>query len=286
LVTAATAAGQSERGRIQHAPRVDAPMPGAGDRWLSAPWPFTSCAPSPRLYLFDIDGTLLATQAAATNRTHKDAFGHAIGEVFNIPNVRVEDVDHSGKTDVWILRLLLEHHGVPAAAATPAALAAAQRAMEAYCAARGAEVAASVAVLPGAAALLARLRATGACLGLVTGNPEAIAEMKVRAAGLAHFFSVGAFGSDAEDRAVLVERARAAAQALGVGGGAPPATWHTGDTPMDVDAAARAGARSVAVATGHYTLDALRLLPGTHAAVPDLCDAAEMARVFGLREGE
>jgi len=256
--------------------------------WLAAPWPAAGApAPSPRLFLFDVDGTLLATQAAATNRVHKDAFGAAVAAVFGVPGVRVEDVDHSGKTDVWILRLLLARHGVPAAAATPAALAAAQRAMVAFCAARGAELAAGVAVLPGVVALLERLRATGACLGLVTGNLEAIAELKVRAAGLAHFFSVGAFGSDAEDRAELVARARAAAAALGVGAGAPEiATWHAGDTPMDVDAAARAGAAGVAVATGHYTAEALRALPGAHAVVRDFCDAGEMARVFGLREGE
>jgi len=154
--------------------------------------------------------------------------------------------------------------------------------MVAYCAARGAELAASVAVLPGAAALLARLRATGACLGLVTGNLEAIAEMKVRAAGLGGFFSVGAFGSDAEDRAELIVRARAAADARRAAAAPPLAVWHVGDTPMDVDAAARAGARGVGVATGHYTVQTLRALPGDHAVVADLCDAGELARVFDL----
>ena len=47
-------------------------------------------------------------------------------------------------------------------------------------------------------------------LSLVTGNYEAIAHMKLGAAGIGHYFprGQGGFGSDHEDRSMLPEIAR------------------------------------------------------------------------------
>jgi phosphoglycolate phosphatase-like HAD superfamily hydrolase len=96
-------------------------------------------------------------------------------------------------------------------------------------------------------------------LGLVTGNYAAIARLKLRRAGIGHWFdaAIGAFGSDAEDRAELPAIARRRAGEPG----APYPRERTiviGDTPRDIACAHADGARSVAVATGPFGVDELR----------------------------
>jgi phosphoglycolate phosphatase-like HAD superfamily hydrolase len=234
------------------------------------------------VYLFDIDGTLLETNSSASNSTHKESFTAAMSHVFGVDGVSISEVDHSGKTDVWILRLLCAARGVPDSVVTHKSLLRAQTVMVEYCAERLAMLKGSVSVLPGVEPLLNRIRATGACLGLVTGNLEGIAEMKIRAAGLGDFFSCGGFGSDAEDRAELVARAAAAAAArAGVDRGRLR-VFHCGDTPYDLDAAHRAGARGVGVCTGSYSAPRLRECAGDHILVENFCDAAELTHVFEL----
>jgi phosphoglycolate phosphatase len=53
-----------------------------------------------------------------------------------------------------------------------------------------------------------------------------------------------------------------------------------GDTPLDVGVALSAGARSVAVATGSYSMDALRT-SGADAVLADLSDHAEALAALG-----
>ena len=221
--------------------------------WLGpSPTPPPTSSPPSHLILFDIDGTLLScsSRLPGANRVQEEAFSFAARTAWGLPG-GLHDVEHSGKTDLWILRELHEKLGGPAPARA-AAVAAAAAAMEAHV--RAAEAAGSMAaglqVLPGVAALLPRLLASNAALGLVTGNLQAIAWAKLSAAGLpTAAFCCGGFGSDAEDRAVLVLAAVARARAA-LGGAAPLRVTHVGDTVRDVEAAWRAGVRSVAVATG------------------------------------
>ncbi len=55
-------------------------------------------------------------------------------------------------------------------------------------------------VLPGVPELLARLIDDGYLLGLVTGNVEAAAHVKLHRARLNRFFSFGGYGSDSTNR--------------------------------------------------------------------------------------
>ena len=62
-------------------------------------------------------------------------------------------------------------------------------------------------VMPGIEALLRRLIDDGVLLGLVTGNIEAAAHIKLARAGLNRFFSFGGYGSDSADRTEVTKAA-------------------------------------------------------------------------------
>ena len=113
-------------------------------------------------------------------------------------------------------------------------------------------------VLPGVEEMLPRLIGGGYLLGLVTGNVEAAAHIKLHRARLNRFFSFGGYGSDSSDRgrspASRVKRA-----ALVYGDDIDPnLAIVVGDTPRDVEGAHAAGIRCVGVASGHYTVEQLR----------------------------
>jgi phosphoglycolate phosphatase len=131
--------------------------------------------------------------------------------------------------------------------------------------------------LPGvrqALAALAGYAANGSVVqSLLTGNILALARVKLEALGLTEHIDldVGAYGDVSPVRADLVPVARqnAAARYRADFGGR--ATVLVGDTPHDVEAAAVAGARSVAVATGRFSASQLADA-GADVVLPDLTD--------------
>ena len=95
-------------------------------------------------------------------------------------------------------------------------------------------------------------------LALLTGNYEDAARIKLEYFDLWRYFRCGAFGDDAPDRNGLLPKAMAAIRECGGPEVAPLEIVVVGDTPLDVACAAASGARSLAVATGGYDVDALR----------------------------
>jgi phosphoglycolate phosphatase-like HAD superfamily hydrolase len=118
-------------------------------------------------------------------------------------------------------------------------------------------------VLPGAEQLLRHLGEAAVMLGLVSGAMEGAARTKLMPANLNRFFLFGAYGSDSPDRGELTTLAVAKAGRLH-GELNPAQVFVVGDTPRDIDAAKAAGAVSVGVATGHYSVDELRAAGATH----------------------
>ena len=108
-------------------------------------------------------------------------------------------------------------------------------------------------MLPGADMCLASLGEAGVLLGLVSGAMEGAARTKLIPANLNRFFLFGAYGSDSPDRAELtglaIEKAGRLHTQL-----TPAQVSVVGDTPRDIDAARKAGAVSVGVATGKYSV--------------------------------
>ncbi len=205
------------------------------------------------LLLFDVDGTLVrgATEA------HAAALHEALCSVHGVRPAAVHVAEPAGRTDAEIARILLLDAGVSAVRIEERADEVRLACCEAY--ARLCPPDLSSFVVPGIPDLLSWLsERDGVLLGLVTGNYEQIARLKLGRAGLVRFFAAGqgAFGSDAEDRAALPPIARRRAGSVGVP--YPRAeTVVIGDTPRDIACARADGVRCVAVATGPYGVEAL-----------------------------
>jgi phosphoglycolate phosphatase len=229
------------------------------------------CADPPVLLLFDIDGTLLE----GTRRAVGEAMLAALREVHGIDAGQIRTrIDTDGRTDGEIARAILVDAGVPSDRID----ALAERVRESCCqtAARLLPDDLSSAVLPGVRELLEWLNGQEAVrLGLLTGNYESIARLKLARAGFGGVFAPGqgAFGSDAEDRAVLPGIARRRAGTTR----APYPRGETiviGDTPRDIACARADGVRCVAVASGSFTSDVL-------AAADDVArDAFDLRRIL------
>jgi phosphoglycolate phosphatase-like HAD superfamily hydrolase len=202
------------------------------------------------LLLFDIDGTLLS----GATRAHSQALERAIREVHHVdPRDLRKQIGPAGRTDGEIARLILLDLGVSARRIDDLA----GDVREACC-----RIYASICppdlsdhVVPGVSELLPWLAARdGVTLGLVTGNFEPIARLKLKRAGIGKWFlpRMGGFGSDSEDRAALPGIARRRAghvpreQAIVIG-----------DTPRDIACAQADGIRCVAVTTGQYGAEEL-----------------------------
>jgi phosphoglycolate phosphatase len=113
-------------------------------------------------------------------------------------------------------------------------------------------------VLPGAEEQLTRLIDEGYLLGLVTGNVEAAAHVKLHRARLNRFFSFGGYGSDSTDRGELTRVALRRASLVYGEEIAPEAAISLGDTPHDVEGAHAAGIACIGVATHNFTAAELR----------------------------
>jgi phosphoglycolate phosphatase len=112
--------------------------------------------------------------------------------------------------------------------------------------------------MPGIEELLDRLIDAGALLGLVTGNIEAAAHIKLSRARLNRFFSFGGYGSDSADRTEVTKAALSRGSLVSGGALSDGACVAVGDTPRDVAAGHGAGIAVVGVATGSYGVEQLR----------------------------
>ena len=205
--------------------------------------------------LFDVDGTLLTTGGAA-----RLAFARALSEAAGRP-IDPEGHSFSGKTDPQIARDILTAHGLSGAelaACIPEAI----RLYLRYFA-EAAPRSAGARLMPGVRELLEGLAARPeARTGLLTGNVEPGARIKLDRFGLTRFFdfALSCFGSDDIDRyrlpALALERARRALGAAIAG----RQIVLVGDSEHDVLCGRSIGARAVAVGTGWTSAATLRSL--------------------------
>ena len=194
-----------------------------------------------RLVLFDIDGTLLSAGRAA-----RESVLAALESAFSWTGAGTSH-DFSGKTDPQIVRELIAD-SVP----RDRFEAALEGALELYLAELASRLKPDAVVpKPGIPELLARLAAEpSVTLGLLTGNLERGARMKLEPPGFNRYFPFGAFGSDSPDRyrlpPIAVERARIFCGRSFSG----KQVVIVGDSVHDVACGRSIGVRSVAVATG------------------------------------
>jgi phosphoglycolate phosphatase-like HAD superfamily hydrolase len=113
-------------------------------------------------------------------------------------------------------------------------------------------------VLPGVLELLPKLIEDGYLTGLITGNVEAAAHIKLHRANLNRFFSFGGYGSDANDRGEVARIALRRATFVYGEALTPEQAIAVGDTPLDAVAAHAADMKCVGVASHNFDEQQLR----------------------------
>jgi phosphoglycolate phosphatase len=213
------------------------------------------------MYLFDIDGTLIGGDGSG-RRAFDRACLDCMGIIGALDHLRLD-----GMTDPLILdSVFQQHHGRRPTGDETRAI------FDAYVGHLEREVAeGKYHVKPAVHDTLDRLERDGATIGLATGNLEIGARIKLARGNLWQRFPFGGYGSDAAERAHLVQIAIERGATLARRRFAPGEVTVIGDTPRDVAAAHACGARAVAVATGWYTLEQLTEA-GADAAYPTMAE--------------
>ena len=196
--------------------------------------------------LFDIDGTLVLTGRAGV-RGMNAAFNRLYGWTDAL-----DGVDIAGRTDRAIVADVLDRMGRVPDEDLVTAL------RDAYLEDLRIEIKRPVAhwsgVLPGVELLLAALaEREHVAIGLLTGNFEGGAAIKLGHFDLWTRFRFGAFGDRHVNRRDLVPVAIAEAVRSGIDGIEARDVIVIGDTPLDVDCATAHGARAIGVATGPFS---------------------------------
>lgn len=211
-----------------------------------------------RLVLFDIDGTILTTQRKAWENPFKDAMEQVFAEEDQARTIDTGQYKPGGKTDTQIIYEILCHNGIPEEQVErflpkirTKYLGLLKNVIEGE--------PAYIQLKPGVKELLADLKPHPEIfLGLLTGNFEEGARIKLGAHGLNDYFSFGAFGENARQRSQLPQRAVDEAKKLTGHSFSKKEIVLIGDTPNDIHCGRHLHVRVIAVATGPFTVDQLQ----------------------------
>jgi phosphoglycolate phosphatase-like HAD superfamily hydrolase len=195
---------------------------------------------------WDIDGTLLTTAKAGVFAWN-DAVLEVTGREFELLNVRI-----AGLTDYQIAVKTLESLGIEPDDALV------RRLVDRY----GELLPASLPrkqgrVLPNVREILEHFHSRSDVRSyLLTGNTRAGATAKLTHYDLIQYLPDGAFAEDTRERATIAGRALGLARQAGPV--ADTGVFVIGDTPHDIHCATAIQAKTIAVATGGYTLEELQ----------------------------
>lgn len=222
-----------------------------------------------RLVLFDIDGTLVHTGHAGTK-----AFAQTFAHIFGLKHGS-EKMKFAGRTDVSLVREFFRIHGVTESHENF------QQFFENYVfwleqilGHGGGRECHGVRLFIDELLALPQPPA----IGLLTGNIQLGAEIKLRHFGLWESFVMGGFADDHEERNHIAVAALARGRRVLDPHLQPHEVVVIGDTPFDVKCGKFIGAKTLAVATGGATRE--ELLPHqadwtvadlTHLRASDIC---------------
>lgn len=199
------------------------------------------------IILYDIDGTLVDTGGAGMAALSQAAELH-----FGAP---APLLDLAGSTDLGILNNLLDYYQCKPGQVDVGAffdcyhqLLEKNLRLEMY----------AGRVLPGVVESLAHCAGQSVAIGLLTGNTSQGAAIKTRHYSLHEHFPFGAYGDDYADRNLLGPVALLRAELHHGRSFDPAKALVIGDTPKDIACAHAMGARCLAVATGSFSVDALK----------------------------
>jgi phosphoglycolate phosphatase len=231
-----------------------------------------------RILLWDIDGTLIRSVKTGA---YKDYTVPVLEEIFGTSG-QLAQMHVSGMTDLQIILEALSDEGFTHDDVVPHITVLSERITEEARRITGNGVT-FFEVLPGVRETLEALdNHPRYASGLLTGNIESMAYLKMELVGLDKFFTLpGAFGEESHNRrdlpALAAERIREHLQ-LDL---APKQFIVIGDTPNDIDCAHHFGARSLAVGTGRFysTEEILQHKPDRF--LPDLSDVDAVLKTLG-----
>ena len=222
------------------------------------------------LLLWDIDGTLVYMDRAGERAlliAIRELYGRDLGE--SLP------IDLRGRTDTSICRDLLAFLGVPATDAEQ------ERFRAAYLDLLPTTLPlVKPHIKPGIIAALDAVHAHPEIhQALLTGNLLEGARLKLSYLDLWKYFDFGAFANDSHIRDELGPFALARAkEKLGIDF-PRDRVWIIGDTPHDIACGKAIGAKTIAVATGAFSVAELAALNPTH-ALADLSDTEALLKLF------
>jgi len=219
---------------------------------------------SVKIPLFDIDWTLLE----GGNKIHNDSFDFAFRTVYNQPTASKKEIVTHGMIDTQIIIEVLKLHGVSKQIAKSKMKQALEAMVDYYN--KHCETGNYI-LMPGVKELLEKLKKHNVPIGLLTGNVMEIAWKKMEKAGIKKYFSFGAFGSMAYNRADLVKIAQKETEKI-LGLAIPLNRFViVGDAPGDVICAKVNGIEAIAVATHNYSKQEL-MVSGADLTVDSLKD--------------
>jgi phosphoglycolate phosphatase-like HAD superfamily hydrolase len=224
----------------------------------------------PKLFLFDVDLTLIDTDRAGSR-----ALASAFEELYGVAQA-FTGIPFAGRTDSSIVADAFSRHGIDHNTDAHTM----KHFMEAYFEHLTNTLVNSPngRVLPGVNKLLQALNnQPGVSLGLTTGNFRRSALMKLEHYGLSDFFVEGGFGDDSPDRnelvAIAIDRMN---KKLGHDH-SPNDIIVVGDTPHDITSGKANNTTTVAVATGYSTMEELAAYHPTH-LFADLTDVERVIK--------
>jgi phosphoglycolate phosphatase len=222
-----------------------------------------------RLVLFDIDKTLLVGSTI-----HYTALKNALSEVYGIANpAPVKNMQ--GMTDLKIICEILTQENMDLES-IKLGLDKCMHIM--YLKYKDALQEQDLKVLEGVKQLLENLQRVGIPTGLVTGNTEAIAWLKLEKVGLSKYFQFGGFGDKIVKRSDLVKNAiKFSEQTFGKLNNRN--IFLIGDTPRDIVGGQKVGVNTIGVATGDFSVEELAQA-GADFIVKDLKDSEKILNII------
>ncbi len=218
-----------------------------------------------KTFLFDIDGTLLRSGGAGLH-----AMQIAMNNLFRIG--KLAKVEVRGRTDRAIVQDLFAAHNIEDSDANWRDFQRAYHEILPLSLDQG-----NGGLLPGVQTALDQLaQHSDAAIGLLTGNSQVAAKIKLSHFAVDHLFAFGGFGDHRTCRNEVAHDARLAAAQHLEHRFDEKQIWVIGDTPSDVQCGRAIGAQTVGVLTGGYDRQSME------AAKPDhlLDDLREFSHVM------
>lgn len=223
-----------------------------------------------KLILFDLDGTILLSGGAGAR-----AVNRACKTIYRIENV-MGRIMPDGKTDIAILREIFRAIEKDFSPDEIDCL------FREYLLFLREEVVNSLEyrVMPGIPELIKALyERDDIIIGIATGNIEEAALIKLERSGLSHYFKFGGFGSDFENREELIRIAIERGKKILNYKREFERVFVIGDTPLDIIHARAAGTKTVAVATGSYSVSDLERCNPDY-LFEDFSDLGSVLKIF------